>query len=214
MGAYGAWSPKRELGYGNLHFAQKSQLIWFLTWKHTNYIISIYVYICSCLGHIWIFSTNPWQSSYVKQSSVGKMYKRRPWWRLPSPKRVNDKCRRLSCNWSKSLNLHIHWTQLQNSSMLRIFILQWQPPRTGNKEDMKASASYPRLFGSRLADLHLQWMDTWWGHRSSPNKQVSKKTEWRRGRSPWNGCNFCSLENASSSRCYSKALMGHGLCFP
>ena len=33
--------------------------------------------------------------------------------------------------------------------------------RSGDKKGMPASAAYPRLFGDRLAELHLDWMATW-----------------------------------------------------
>jgi hypothetical protein len=45
--------------------------------------------------------------------------------------------------------------------------------RSGDKKGMPASAAYPRLFGSRIADLHLEWMAAW----PSPGGRQSRHTD-------------------------------------
>lgn len=124
MGAFGAWSLKRELGYGNacspeiasskviprqkhgfffLELSCPHALVPF-TWSITGYPnqriihndVASYCVFNVCPGHIWINFQSLWPLQFEMLSKQDRSSLRRVWWRCPSPKRDASGCRGLN----------------------------------------------------------------------------------------------------------------------
>ena len=122
MGAFGGWSLKRELGYGNLRLAQGITYYTCSFWKPKRSVIYIYIYIqlAFCLGLICTCSRSPWRGNYVRSSNVGRRYSTSPWSRLPSLSKAKRLCRGLR----KIMKQQCH---LRRNSTLEL----WGYPETG-----------------------------------------------------------------------------------